>query len=69
LDEPTTALDPITERAICNTLLKMKGGVTILVISHQSALVEIADIRYRISDGTIFLDEAETVNAEENVSH
>lgn len=69
LDEPTTALDPITERAICDTLLKMKGAVTILVISHQSALVEIADIRYRISDGAISLDEAKTVDAGENGSH
>jgi ATP-binding cassette subfamily C protein len=63
-----TALDPKTERAICDTLLKIKGGVTILVISHQPALFKIADIRYRISDDTISLDEAKTVNAEENVS-
>ena len=68
LDEPTTALDPKTERAICDTLLKIKGGVTILVISHQPALFKIAGIRYRISDDTIALDEAKTVDAEENVS-
>ena len=68
LDEPTTALDPKTERAICDTLLKIKGGVTILVISHKPALFKIADIRYRISDDTISLDEAKTVDAEENVS-
>jgi ATP-binding cassette, subfamily C, bacterial len=56
LDEPTTALDPVTEQAICQTLLKMKGDVTIFVISHQAALVEIADVIYHISDGAISSD-------------
>jgi ATP-binding cassette, subfamily C, bacterial len=51
LDEPTTALDPITELAICNTLTQMQGEVAILVISHQAALVNIAELVYEISDG------------------
>jgi ATP-binding cassette subfamily C protein len=68
LDEPTTALDPVTERAICDTLVKMKGGVTILVISHQSALVEIADVAYLISDGAILPNAPGTPNVENAVS-
>jgi len=53
LDEPTTALDPASERAICETLKGLAGDVTILAISHQPALVEIADLVYRISDGRV----------------
>jgi len=53
LDEATSGLDPKSEAAVCNTLLQLRGELTILAISHQSALVEIADINYRIQDGKI----------------
>jgi ATP-binding cassette, subfamily C, bacterial len=43
LDEPTTALDPATEAEICTTIEHLKSEVTILAISHQRALTEIAD--------------------------
>lgn len=43
LDEPTTALDPETERGICETLVALKSTVTMLAISHQSALTLISD--------------------------
>jgi ATP-binding cassette, subfamily C, bacterial len=43
LDEPTTALDEKTEAEICATLRDLKNNVTILAISHQPALCEIAD--------------------------
>ena len=55
LDEATSALDPETEAAICQTLKKLRGQLTILAISHQSALVEVADRVYQISDGNITL--------------
>jgi len=55
LDEATTALDPKTEREICATLAELKGGVTILAISHQSALLESADLAYRVQEGTVRL--------------
>jgi ATP-binding cassette subfamily C protein len=38
LDEVTTALDPDTELAICNTLRSLTNRVTILAISHQEAM-------------------------------
>jgi ATP-binding cassette subfamily C protein len=38
LDEVTTALDPDTELAICNTLKGLTNRVTILAISHQEAM-------------------------------
>ena len=51
LDEPTTALDPSTEAEICQTLRALSGEVTILAISHQPAIVAIADVVYRMRDG------------------
>jgi ATP-binding cassette subfamily C protein len=53
LDEATSGLDPESEAAVCDTLLKLRGDLTILAISHQPALAEIADINYRIRDGKI----------------
>jgi ATP-binding cassette subfamily C protein len=48
LDEVTTALDPLTEEAICKTLKDLSGRITILAVSHQPALVEAADQVYRL---------------------
>jgi ATP-binding cassette subfamily C protein len=53
LDEATTALDPSTEREICATLSLLKGDLTLLAISHQSALMETADRVYRVQGGAI----------------
>jgi ATP-binding cassette subfamily C protein len=55
LDEATTALDPQTEKEICETLAKLKGAITILAISHQSALLEAADLAYQLTDGSVRL--------------
>lgn len=52
LDEATSALDPDNQRAICRTLAELKGKVTILAISHQPILVEIADQVYQLGEGT-----------------
>jgi ATP-binding cassette subfamily C protein len=57
LDEATTGLDPQSEAAICDTLQQLRGELTILAISHQSALVNIADKAYRIQDGKILQTE------------
>jgi ATP-binding cassette subfamily C protein len=55
LDEVTSALDPETERAICDTLEGLKGRVTIFAISHQQALVDVADNVYFLNpaDGEV----------------
>jgi ATP-binding cassette, subfamily C, bacterial len=53
LDEATTALDPETEKAICETLEQFKGAMTILAISHQPAIMEVADIVYHLKDGSV----------------
>ena len=53
LDEATTALDPKTEKEICATLQQLKGGITILAISHQTTVVECADWAYRLKEGKL----------------
>jgi ATP-binding cassette subfamily C protein len=51
LDEATSALDPETETAICQTLRNLRGDITILAISHQPAVLEVAHCAYQIQDG------------------
>ncbi|MGB5096988.1 MAG: ABC transporter ATP-binding protein [Porticoccaceae bacterium] len=51
LDEATSALDPVSEREICQTLTSLKNDLTILAISHDSALVDIADRVYELARG------------------
>jgi ATP-binding cassette subfamily C protein len=53
LDEATSALDPKSEAAICQTLKELRGQFTILAISHQTALVNVADRVFQIADGKI----------------
>ena len=48
LDEATAALDPASEAAICATVRKLRGTMTIVVISHQPALLKVADYVYRL---------------------
>jgi ATP-binding cassette subfamily C protein len=50
-DEATSALDPASEAAICQTLEQLRGELTILAISHQTALVKAADRVYRLEKG------------------
>jgi ATP-binding cassette subfamily C protein len=53
LDEATASLDPASEAAICATVKKLRGSMTILLISHQPVLLEAADNIYRLEGGTV----------------
>lgn len=53
LDEATTALDPDSEAAICETFRRLRGSLTILAICHQGRLITMADRVYRVDGGTI----------------
>jgi ATP-binding cassette subfamily C protein len=57
LDEATSALDPQSEAAVCETLQNLRGQLTIVAISHQEALVKIADKTYHVQDGKIVTPE------------
>ena len=66
LDEVTTALDPETEAEICKNLLLLRGHMAIVAISHQQALIDVADRVYRITGGKI---QAQVVNNRNRISH
>ena len=54
LDEPSSALDVESEKAIRATLGGLRGKVTVVVASHRAALALDADVVYRIDDGAVF---------------
>lgn len=56
LDEATASLDPATEAALRETLAGLRGALTVLAISHQRALVEVADRVYRVQKGRVELE-------------
>ena len=51
LDEATSALDPDSEAAIIATLQALKSRLTILAITHNSALADAADVVHHLSPG------------------
>ena len=53
LDEATAALDPRSEEEIYATVRALRGRTTILAISHQPALLAVADRVYRLEDGRV----------------
>ena len=53
LDEATAGLDPDTEAAICAALKSLTPALTILAISHQPAIIDVADRIYRVQDGRL----------------
>lgn len=50
LDEATSALDPETEQQILKTVKKLSLNMTILAISHNPAILEVADHIYKIGE-------------------
>ena len=40
LDEATSALDSLTERGFMETVSRMRGAVTMLIIAHRSSLID-----------------------------
>ncbi len=53
LDEPTSALDKASEGSIISSLNKLKGKLTILLITHKESLAKESDIIYFLEDGEI----------------
>ena len=53
LDEATSALDPASEAALFETLGDLRGNITILAVSHQSGLADIADRVIRMEHGML----------------
>ena len=52
LDEATTALDPKTEKKILQTIRNLtEKGITIIAVSHQKSVIDIADRVYKLEKG------------------
>ena len=58
LDEPTVGLDPLTERALLETLFEALAGKTVIMITHHLAGVDAMDRVVFVEDGRIVLDGA-----------
>ena len=58
LDEPTVGLDPLTERALLDTLFEALAGKTVIMITHHLAGVDAMDGVVFVEDGRIALDGA-----------
>jgi len=56
LDEPTSALDARNEEAIHQTLLRLAGSVTLIVIAHRASIVEGCDRIISMEAGRIIAD-------------
>jgi len=53
LDEATASLDPSTEAEVIASLVRLKEKITIVAISHQQTILTMADMIYRIQNGTV----------------
>lgn len=58
LDEPTSALDPLTEQMIHQALSRLKGDVTLFVVAHRMATLDVCDRIMVIADGRLEAFEA-----------
>ena len=53
LDEVTSALDEVTEAAICQNIAGLGDRYTIVAITHRPAWKAIATRLYEVSDGVV----------------
>lgn len=53
LDEATSALDNETEKSITETILKLKGKITIIAIAHRVSTLEECDFKIKFEQGKI----------------
>lgn len=69
-DEPTGELDSITGLQILRLFryIATEENIALVVATHDSTIVEIADVTYRISDGRIELHEAQDELNEQRVT-
>lgn len=53
LDEATSALDDATEKSITDTILKLKGNLTIISIAHRITTLDGCDFKIRLVNGDV----------------
>lgn len=52
-DEATSALDLKTESAVMDSINRLKGQKTLVIVSHRSSAIDHCDRVYRVEDGTV----------------
>lgn len=55
LDEATSALDSDVERSITQTLLRLKGKITIISIAHRLTTLENCDFKVKVEQGNALI--------------
>ncbi|MBV8161091.1 MAG: ABC transporter ATP-binding protein [Acidimicrobiia bacterium] len=58
LDEPTSALDAEAEGVVADTLVALKGTVTMVIVSHKPAMTTLCDRVVRLRQGEVVGDTA-----------
>jgi len=53
LDEATSALDSYTEKCIMETILKLKGEITIIAVAHRLSTLEECDFKLEVNEGGV----------------
>ena len=66
LDEPTSAMDALTEQFVITVLQKFRRQAGLLIISHKDSLTEIADRIYFLDKGTSYQLPGTTPNSLSN---
>ena len=56
LDEATSALDNETEKSITETILKLKGSITIIAIAHRLSTLENCDFKIKFDKGVATIE-------------
>ena len=51
MDEPTSALDKDKEKILVDLIKSEKGKITLMVVSHRRAILEICDKLYKLENG------------------
>lgn len=55
LDEATSALDNETEKSITDTILKLKGQITIIAVAHRLTTLAQCDFKVKFENGKAFI--------------
>ena len=53
LDEPSSALDPLSEYNMYNNMMKLSQGKGVVFISHRLSSARMADKIYMMKDGSV----------------
>ena len=53
LDEATSALDSETEKSITNTILRLKGKMTIIAVAHRLSTLKKCDFIFEFNNGKV----------------